>query len=68
MWSVSVERYSGLGGGMEKLLSLGCLGSSGLRDCLVAVALLTDAGGARGRSVVDPGLVAHVLRRVAGRG
>lgn len=53
---------------MEKLLSLGCLGLSGLRDCLVAVALLTDAGGARGRSVVDPGLVAHVLRRVAGRG
>lgn len=35
---------------------------------LLSLALLTDAGGPRGRSVVDPGLVAHVLRRVAGRG
>lgn len=42
---VSVGRYSGLSGGMGKLLSLGCLGSSGLLDCVVAVALLTDAGG-----------------------
>lgn len=45
VWLVSVGRYSGWTGGMGRLLSLGCLGSPGREVCLVAVALLTGAGG-----------------------